>query len=83
MGLEISHAERIAVMESEIKGIREQNKAQFLSLQQEMAEMNKAITELVAIMNKGKGAYAASLALAGTIGGFLIWVGGKVAEKLL
>jgi hypothetical protein len=59
---------RIAVVETKIEGLREQNKAQYDSLKSEVYLIKDDIKSLIAVMNRGKGAYTASLLLAGTLG---------------
>lgn len=70
---------QIAVIKEQINGIRAQQAAhaqetrnQFKSIEEFQKETNTTLSELVAVMNRGKGAYAASLAIAGIIGGGFI-----------
>lgn len=54
--------ERIAVLETEMRGLREQHKAQ-------SEETNRKLDLLFEALNRGKGAFTASIVLAGVIGG--------------
>ena len=69
---EQENAVRIAVIEEQIQGLRQQQKAHNDSAQRRFDSMERKIDELTAIMNRGKGAYAASMALAAAIGAILI-----------
>ena len=69
---EQQNALRIAVIEEQIGGLREQQRAHHSSAQSRFDRMERKLDELTAIINRGKGAYAASLVLAGLIGGFLL-----------
>lgn len=60
---------KIAVLEEQVRGIREQNKAQFDSIQNMLTKLFREMDELKEAMNKGKGVFAASLTFAGVIGG--------------
>lgn len=66
------HAIRIAVIEEQMLGLREQSRAHNESSQRRLETLEKKIDELTAIMNRGRGAYAASMALAAGIGAFLM-----------
>lgn len=66
------HAVKIAVIEEKIYGLREQQRAHNESTQKRFDGMEKKIDELTAIMNRGRGAYAASMALAAGIGALII-----------
>lgn len=45
---------------------------QVASLTSEITDLKTSVKELTAIMNRGKGAFAASLALAGIVGGSIV-----------
>lgn len=66
------HAVRIAVIEEQMLGLREQSRAHNESTQRRLETLEKKLDELTAIMNRGRGAYAASMALAATIGAVLM-----------
>lgn len=72
--LEAEHqnALKIAVIEEQIVGLREQQRLHNASTQKRFDGMERKLDELTAIMNRGKGAYAASMALAAAIGAILI-----------
>lgn len=57
----VSNNERIAVLETEMSGLYDQVHA-----------LNGKVDELLTIMNKGKGAFAASMILATSIGALLM-----------
>ena len=79
---ENDNAVKIAVLEEQIKGVREQQRAHNDSTQKRFDELNVKLDELTAIMNRGKGAYTASLVLAGAIGATILAVIGYAAEWL-
>lgn len=70
------HAIRIAVLEEQIRGIREQQKSHNRETQSRFDELDDKVDQLIAVMNRGKGAYAASLALAGMIGAVMLKLAG-------
>ena len=69
---EQQNAIKIAVIEEQIGGLREQQRAQHAIAKSRFDRMEKKLDDLTAIINRGKGAYAASLLLAGLVGGFII-----------
>lgn len=71
---------RIAVVEEQVKGIREQQRAHNVSAQRRFDAIEEKMDALIAIINRGKGAYAASLLLAGLIGGVVLKLGAVVAQ---
>lgn len=71
---EQQNAVRIAVIEEQIAGLRQQQRAHNESTQRRFDGMEMKLDELTAIMNRGKGAFAASMALAAAIGAILIEV---------
>lgn len=76
--LEHDNAIRIAVIDEQIAGLREQQKAHNESTQKRFDGMEKKIDELTTVINKGKGAYAASMIMAAAIGAvilaFISWI---------
>ncbi|MDX2095650.1 MAG: hypothetical protein SFW64_06915 [Alphaproteobacteria bacterium] len=72
---EQKNALKIAVLEEQIIGLREQQRAHNAATQKRFDGMEKKLDELTAIMNRGKGAYAASMALAAGVGAILIEIG--------
>lgn len=74
MSAQQDYAVRIAVIEEQIGGLRQQQKAHSEAAQRRFDSMEGKIDELAAIMNRGKGAFAASMALAAAIGAILIQV---------
>jgi len=71
---EQQNALKIAVIEEQIVGLREQQRMHNAATQKRFDGMEKKLDELTAIMNRGRGAYAASMALAAAIGAILIEV---------
>lgn len=69
---EAVNAIKIAVLQEQIVGLREQQKAHNDTTQRRFNGLENKIDELTAIMNRGRGAYAASMALAAGIGAVLI-----------
>ena len=69
---EQQNALKIAVIEEQIAALREQQRAYNANAQKRFDTMEKKLDDLTAIMNRGKGAYAASMALAAAIGAILI-----------
>jgi hypothetical protein len=63
---------KIAVIEEQIVGLREQQKVHNESTQKRFDGIARKIDDLTAIMNRGKGAYAGSMAMAAAIGAILI-----------
>ena len=63
---------RIAVIEEQISALREQQRAHNAASQTRFDRMERKIDEFTAILNRGRGAYAASLLLAGLVGGFVL-----------
>lgn len=70
--IENQNALRIAVIDEQIYGLREQQRAHNAATQKRFDGMEHKLDELTAIMNRGKGAYAASMALAAGIGAVVI-----------
>ena len=68
----------IAVVQEQIAGVREQQKAHALNTQERFNGLENKLDDLTAIMNRGKGAYTASMVFAGAIGavimGVIAWV---------
>lgn len=69
---EHQHAIRIAVVEEQIRGIREQQQSHNKATQHRFDGLEEKVDQLIAVMNRGRGAYAASLALAGIIGAVIV-----------
>lgn len=66
--MEQENAVRIAVVEEQIRGLREQAKVHADQTQIRFDRLEGKVDTLVGVMNRGRGAYAASLAIAGIIG---------------
>ena len=65
---ETDNSVRIAVVEEQIRGLREQAASHNTSTINRLNHIESKVDDLMAIMNRGKGAFAVSVALAGTIG---------------
>lgn len=72
MGDENQNAIEIAVLKEQILGIREQQRAHNSSTQERFDDMGRKLDALFAALNRGKGAYAASIIFAGAIGALLL-----------
>lgn len=78
----ISNAIKIAVVEEQVKGVREQQAAhakdtreRFDLTNNKIDTLDAKIDELLASLNKGKGAYAMLVIMSGLIGAVVIKVG--------
>lgn len=80
MTLEQENTIRIAVVEEQIKGIREQQRSHNANTLRRFDGIDEKIDELIAVMNRGRGAYAASLMLAGLIGGAVLKMAGLLVQ---
>lgn len=69
---ELKNALKIAVIEEQILGLREQSRVHNETTQRRFDLMEKKLDALTAIMNRGRGAFAASMALAAALGAILI-----------
>jgi hypothetical protein len=69
---ENENAIKIAVIQEQVLGLREQQKLNNDTTQRRFNGLEQKIDELTAIMNRGRGAYAASMALAAAIGAVLL-----------
>jgi hypothetical protein len=69
---ETLNAIKIAVVQEQILGLREQQKMHNESTQKRFNNIETKIDELTAVLNRGRGAYAASMALAAAIGSVLM-----------
>jgi hypothetical protein len=67
MATEHNHV-RIAVLEAELRGLREQHRAHAESTQQAIRALSEDVKALVAVMNRGKGAFGFAMLIAGTLG---------------
>lgn len=77
---ETENAIKIAVVQEQISGLREQQKAHAEATKEQLASLGIKIDELTAIMNRGKGAFAASMALAGALGAAIVSLFGAVTD---
>lgn len=71
---ESENAIKIAVVQEQLLGLRAQQEFNNETTQGRLNALEGKIDELAAIMNRGRGAYAASMALAAAIGGVLLEV---------
>lgn len=66
------NAIEIAVIKEQISGLREQHRNHAETTKKQFDALGGKVDELLAAFNRGKGAYAASIALAGLIGAVII-----------
>ena len=69
---ETENAIKIAVIQEQVFGMRQQQKANNDITQNRFNGIEDKLDELTAVLNRGRGAYAASMALAAAIGGVMI-----------
>jgi hypothetical protein len=69
---ERSNALRIAVIDEQIKGLREQQRAHNESAQRRFDRMEIKLDQLAAGINRGRGAYVAAITVAAAFGTMLI-----------
>jgi len=69
-----ANALKIAVIEEQIYGLREQQRAHNESTQKRFDIFEGKMDGLITAMNRGKGAYAASMVFAGIIGAVVLSV---------
>jgi len=69
---------KIAVLEEQIKGIREQQAVHAKDTRERFDAMGDKLDELLAMMNKGKGAYAVLFLISGALGAAFIKIAGLV-----
>lgn len=65
---------KIAVLQEQIVSLRDQQRTHNEHAQRRFNNLEEKLDELTAILNRGRGAYAASMALAAAIGGVMIEV---------
>lgn len=77
---ETQNAIDIARLQERMDGIREQQRVHNETTQKRFNDIQEQLTEVLAAMNRGRGAYTASLLLAGALGSALLaaikWGGG-------
>lgn len=76
------HTTRIAVVEEQIKGLREQQKAHATETKYMFASLSADVKELTAIMNRGRGAFAFAMLVSGAMGAFATQIVAFLMEKL-
>jgi hypothetical protein len=83
----VSNAIKIAVVEEQVKGVREQQAAhakdtreRFDFTNNKIDSLDAKIDELLASLNKGKGAYAMLVIMSGLIGAVVIKVAGVFVQ---
>lgn len=69
---------KIAVLEEQIKGIREQQASHAKDTRERFDVMDNKLDELLEALNKGKGAYAMLFLLSGAIGAAFIKLAGNI-----
>ncbi len=73
---------RLAVVEEQIKGLREQQKAHAIETRHMIAGLTEDIKELTEIMNKGRGAFAFALLVSGSLGAMAVKLLAFITEKV-
>jgi methyl-accepting chemotaxis protein len=73
---------RLAVVEEQIKGLREQQKAHATETKYMFANLSAEIKELTEIMNKGRGAFTFALMLSGSMGAMATHLVTFLMEKM-
>jgi hypothetical protein len=76
MDANMENTVKIAVLEEQVKGIREQQAAHAKDTRERFDDVSHKLDELLAMLNKGKGAYAVLFLLSGALGAAVIKVGG-------
>ena len=59
---------KIAVIKTQLDGLREQQKAHARETKESIEKLSGDVGALVAVMNKGKGAFGFAMVLAGSLG---------------
>lgn len=77
-----SDRERIVVLEVELRGLREQQKAHAAETRESLRELDLKVDDIITIMNKGKGAFAFALMAAGAVGGLIAKAMGVLLSRL-
>ena len=78
---EQANAIKIARVEAHIEGLREQQKANGERSDKRFDGLETKIDELAALMNRGRGAYTASMLIAGAIGAFVLKLCGALMSN--
>lgn len=63
--------ERLVKLEVQLQSLREQHNAHAQETKIIIQELVRKVDELTAVMNKGKGAFAFTIMVAGVVGGFI------------
>lgn len=80
MGDEMANTVKIAVIEEQIKGIREQAATHAKDTRERFDEVDGKLDELLAMLNKGRGAYAVLILLSGALGALFIKMAGLAIQ---
>ncbi len=62
---------RIAVLEAELRGLREQQREHAKETKESIAALARKVDALTEIMNKGKGAFSFAMLVAAVVGSFI------------
>lgn len=79
---EVENTVKIAVLEEQIRGIREQQAAHAKDTRERFDDVESKLDELLTVLNKGRGAYAVLFLLSGAIGAMFIKLGGSLLQWL-
>lgn len=74
--------ERLVKLEVQLQSLREQHNAHAQETKIIIGELVRKVEELTAVMNKGKGAFAFTLVVAGIVGGFITNSASALFEKI-
>ncbi|NDF11897.1 MAG: hypothetical protein EB060_03655 [Proteobacteria bacterium] len=72
MAEEVEHMVKVAVLEEQMRGLREQQRMHAESTRKSLSDLAEKVDKLFEVMNRGRGAFAVSVALAGVIGAAMI-----------
>lgn len=73
-----THAVKIAVIEEQISGLREQHKSHSESTNKRLDKIDCTLGDLCNTLNRGKGAYAMFIAISGVLGALILKVFGAI-----
>lgn len=77
-----NYTSRLAVVEEQIRGLREQQKAHAVEAKYMFAALSGEVKELTAVMNRGRGAFAFALMMSGTLGALATQLIAYMMEKI-
>lgn len=78
----MEHAGKIGALQAEVQGLRAQHKEHSIEIKADIKDLTEKVDDIVAIVNKGKGAWWTALLFAGTIGSLIVKGFSMVIAKL-